>query len=247
MRRKHPVSTQSPLRLIAGFTLVEMAIGMMIIALLLGSILVPLSAQVEQRKISETQKVLDETKEALIGFALAHGYLPCPAVSATNGDEARNSGGTCANRYGFIPWAALGSPKLDAWGHIIRYSVSPNFSNSAMPFTLTSASDITIQSRNSLGTEYNVSNSAAVPAVILSVGKNGYWGTTDTGDAVEDKPPVETNNPDEDINGNGTGTSFFHRTMTTNEGVAGGEFDDIVVWLSRHVLFNRMVAAGRLP
>ena len=26
-----------------------------------------------------------------------------------------------------------------------------------------------------------------------------------------------------------------------------GEFDDIVVWLSPNILFNRMIAAGRLP
>lgn len=28
---------------------------------------------------------------------------------------------------------------------------------------------------------------------------------------------------------------------------AGNEFDDIVVWLSPDVLYNRMVAAGQLP
>ena len=61
-----------------GFTLVELAISIFIIALLLGSILVPLATQVEQRQISETQKTIEEIKEALIGFALANSYLPCP-------------------------------------------------------------------------------------------------------------------------------------------------------------------------
>jgi hypothetical protein len=28
---------------------------------------------------------------------------------------------------------------------------------------------------------------------------------------------------------------------------AGGEFDDIVDWVSPHVIYNRLVAAGKLP
>jgi len=33
----------------------------------------------------------------------------------------------------------------------------------------------------------------------------------------------------------------------TEAGTTVGEFDDIVTWLSRYVLFNRMVTAGKLP
>src|SRR5687767_8707088 len=61
-----------------GFTLVEIAIAIFIIMLLLGSILVPLTTQVEQRQVSETQKMLKDIKEALISHAVAKGYLPCP-------------------------------------------------------------------------------------------------------------------------------------------------------------------------
>src|SRR6266704_3197068 len=106
-----------------GFTLIELAVTLFIITLILGSILIPLTAQVEQRQISDTRKTLEETKEALIGFAIAKGYLPCPAISASNGLEDR-SGGACTlvagvpRRDGFIPWATLGVSKLDAWGHI---------------------------------------------------------------------------------------------------------------------------------
>ena len=39
-----------------GFTLIELAVVIVVIALLLGSILVPLTSQVEQRKVLETQK-----------------------------------------------------------------------------------------------------------------------------------------------------------------------------------------------
>ena len=53
----------------AGFTLVEMAIVLMIVGLLLGGLLVPLSAQMEQRNVTETRKQLDEIQQALIGYA----------------------------------------------------------------------------------------------------------------------------------------------------------------------------------
>ena len=237
----------------AGFTLVEMAIGILVIALLLGSILVPLSTQVEQRKISETQKALDEIREALLGYALTQGYLPCPAVSATTGTEGSRAAGVCNSRMGFLPWADLGSAKLDAWGRIYLYSVTPAFSNAspATRFTLGTTRDITIQTRDSAGTLVNLSVGNNIPAIILSVGRNGYWGTIDNGAIVGDKPnvPPDPDNPDEDANrnGNGDGRNFITRTLTENTGAAGGEFDDIVVWLSPNVLFNRMVAAGQLP
>ena len=48
-----------------GFTLIELAVALFIIALLLGSILVPLATQVEQRQISETQKTMEEIRDAL--------------------------------------------------------------------------------------------------------------------------------------------------------------------------------------
>jgi prepilin-type N-terminal cleavage/methylation domain-containing protein len=231
-----------------GFTLVEMAIGILVIALLLGSILVPLSTQVEQRKISETQKALDEIREALLGFALTQGYLPCPAVSATNGAEGSRTNGVCDNRMGFVPWGALGSPKLDAWGRIFLYSVTPAFSNAppAARFSLGTGRDITIETRDNAGTLINLSVNSNIPAVILSVGRNGHWGTIDDGTTTGD---ASGTNIDEDANqdGNGSGRDFIVRTQTDNSGAAGGEFDDIVAWLSPNVLFNRMVAAGQLP
>jgi type II secretory pathway pseudopilin PulG len=232
----------------AGFTLVEMAIGILVIALLLGSILVPLSTQVEQRKISETQKAMEEIREALLGYAITQGNLPCPAASATVGSEGGRTAGVCNDRMGFLPWGALGSPKLDAWGHIFIYSVTPAFSNvsPAPRFTLGTARDITIQTRDSAGTLINLSVGNNIPAIILSVGRNSHWGTIDDGTAVGDGSGT---NADEDANqdGGASGRDFTTRTLTENTGAAGGEFDDILVWLSPNVLFNRMVAAGQLP
>src|ERR1700739_3194100 len=120
-----------------GFTLVEIAIVLVIVGLIICGLITPLSMQIEQRKVTETQRALDEAREALIGYALHNGYLPCPAISAANGQEDR-SGIACTDtrRLGFLPWATLGLPKLDSWNHLFRYSVAPAFSHSGQLVTL---------------------------------------------------------------------------------------------------------------
>ncbi|MBZ0104303.1 MAG: type II secretion system GspH family protein [Sulfuricella denitrificans] len=231
-----------------GFSLIELAIVLVVVALLIGGLLVPLSMQIEQQRIRDTQKTLEEVKEALVGFAIANGRLPRPATLASNGAE-KASCVTEAECTGFIPWATLGVPKLDSWGKIIRYSVTPDFAKS-VPFTLNSTvATKTIQARDDTGALIYLAGQAVcaianqcMPAVIFSHGKNN-WGTSDSGGANADG---STTNVDEDAN-NAASTNFISRTFTESTTVTGGEFDDLVTWLSPNILFNRMVAAGRLP
>jgi len=231
-----------------GFTLVEMAVALFIIALLLGSILVPLTAQVEQRQIADTQKKQDEAKEALIGFALANGYLPCPAISATNGQEDRTAG-TCTGgkRDGYLPWDTLGISRLDAWGRIYRYSVTPAFanSNSASLFKVTTSTDITVRTRDGGGALTVLASN--VPAIVVAHGKNGYGAVDNLGAALALPSGWPAANTDE--NSNATSTTSFVSRSPQAEGASGtgGEFDDVVTWVPLYLLLNRMIAAGKLP
>lgn len=231
-----------------GFTLVEMAVVLAIIALLLAGLLVPLTSQVEQRQISDTQRSLEEIKEALTGFAVANGYLPCPAISATNGLEDRTAGVcTAGKREGFIPWATLGVSKLDAWGHVFRYSVTPDYARTAPPFAFTTGKDISVQTRDATGTLIPLTNANSIPAIVLSHGKNGYGSVDDQGIVQQLPPAWQVNQPDEYKNY--IDPILFVSRVPQAAGATGpgGEFDDIVVWLSPNILFNRMVAAGKLP
>ena len=81
----------------AGFTLVEMAVVLLIMALLLGGLLPTLSSRVEQQRLGEVRKQLDEIEQAAIGYALINGRLPCPASSSSNGAESFASGGNATN------------------------------------------------------------------------------------------------------------------------------------------------------
>lgn len=233
-----------------GFSLIEISVVMLIVTMLLGAILVPLTTQVAQRKISDTQKTLEDIKEALLGYAIANGRLPCPASSTSSGIESPAGGGVCTNPYdGLVPAATLGLQAtdsqgyaIDAWGSRIRYAVTisntsafttangmRNVGMTALLPSLDVCPTSTGITTTSCGTGNPYLANSAV-AVILSLGPN--WATGGTG-------------ADEAANLNGDQVFVSHvRSDSSNP---NGEFDDIVTWLSSNVLISRMVAAGQLP
>lgn len=239
----------------SGFTLLELAVVMFVLALLLSSFLVPLGTQVDQSNISATQKGLDDVKEALIGFALANGRLPCPAdpTIATGLPNAGVERATCtgANVNGVLPWTTLGVNETDAWGKRYTYRVTAIFADAIATtfgascpvgtvatqssFALCSQGDITI-------TDGSSNISTFIPAVVVSHGKDGYGAYTTSGTQL----PTTGAGPDELENTNANAT-FVSRPFTDNPAAAGGAFDDIVVWITPNILLNRMVAAGKLP
>jgi prepilin-type N-terminal cleavage/methylation domain-containing protein len=227
-----------------GFSLVEIAIVLVIVGLMVGGLLTPLTMQMEQRKAADTQRALDEAREALVGFAVRYGYLPCPAISASDGQEDR-SGNRCTGerREGYLPWATLGLARLDAWSHLYRYSVTPAFADSANRFKLVTARDITVYTRDALGNLSAATAPSDIPAVILSHGRNGYGATSDVGLKL-----LNASRSNEDEQGNAAADiSFMARNVSDNRALPGGEFDDMVAWVSPNILFNRMVAAQVLP
>src|SRR5438045_6809229 len=139
-----------------GFTLVELAVVLAIIGLVLGALMVPLNAQIDQQRINDTQRQLDVIREALLGFAAANGRLPCPATAITPnttagaGSETR-AAGACTATEGVLPWATLGISEADAWQRRFTYRVTLEFANDApagalATFTLTDNGNITISS-----------------------------------------------------------------------------------------------------
>jgi len=129
-----------------GFSLVELAVVMMIIGLLLAAALIPFSTQIDLRSQADTQRTLDAIKEAIIGFALANGRLPCPADgtvpagTAGAGTEVLTGispNTTCSATFGAVPWATLGVPETDAWGRRFSYWASQTFADGIGPPTAT--------------------------------------------------------------------------------------------------------------
>jgi prepilin-type N-terminal cleavage/methylation domain-containing protein len=122
-----------------GFTLVELAVVVLVVGLLIGSLLVPLSTQVDQRNATEAQRRLEDAREALIGYAIANQRFPCPASGTSNGQESfcTNAGASvpascgaptltppadqrCSNfSNGYLPGAVLGLNNLDSSGYAL--------------------------------------------------------------------------------------------------------------------------------
>lgn len=247
---KNPRSIQA----LRGFTLAELAIVLVIVALLGSGLIVSLSSQRDIQAQTETNRQLNEAIEAILGFATANGRLPRPAVSATDGTER----GTCASESdcaGFLPWQVLGVKKTDSWGKLVRYSVTPAFANSVI--SLTTIATKKVLSRDSSGNTIYVVGQAAscstgnpcTPAVIFSHGKQRF-GTDDSGIALPGGTATsidEASNDTGTVNAGPAGTQYMTRTFTDNTVAVGGEFDDQVIWLSPNIIFNRLIAAGRLP
>ena len=229
-----------------GFTLIEMAVAIFVIALLLGSFLVPLTTQVEQRQIGDMEKNLSEMRDALLGFAIANGYLPCPDTG-TNGSE--NAGATTCSTItsnvacGRLPYVTLGVPNSDVWGNRLTYCVNELFARrgAGSTFTLsTVGTDIRICPTAATCASAPISSTAIFG--IIAHGRNGYGATNlSTGSSNPAAPHA-----DERENYDNNDRDIVWRIRTA-DGSAAGEFDDVVVWLPRYTLFNRMVAAGKLP
>jgi prepilin-type N-terminal cleavage/methylation domain-containing protein len=115
-----------------GFTLIELAVVIAIVALLLGALLVPLATQIQGRNVRETQLALKDIKQALVGFAVTQGRLPCPDTDR-DGFENAACGNWTDYAEGFLPWQDLAVTPTDAWGRVFRYAVSSEFTYASVP------------------------------------------------------------------------------------------------------------------
>ncbi len=238
----HP---RSPLRTTAkelqrGFSLIEVALVLVVVGLALGGLMSAMGSQLENKRISDTQQALEEVKEALIGYAIINKRLPGPATSATNG-VALTSCPTEVICTGYVPWATLGVPKRDAWAKLIRYSVTPGFVSTDITVTPPTATKI-IRTRTA---GVLVTEPPSVPVVIFSHG-NANFGTTETGGVIANGGgPGNLDEISNNTGGTGgaAGTTFIRRAPSASTAI-GGEFDDLVVTLTSPILIARMSKAG---
>jgi prepilin-type N-terminal cleavage/methylation domain-containing protein len=117
-----------------GFTLVEIAIVLMIVAILLGYTVALFPRQQELKQFRAADRETDEIIEAIIGFAQIYGRLPCPALPSSGGEEDGGGAAGCTFYGGFVPMRTLGlngrvngdNLMIDPWGGPYRYYVTNN-------------------------------------------------------------------------------------------------------------------------
>jgi prepilin-type N-terminal cleavage/methylation domain-containing protein len=244
-----------------GFSLVEMAIVLIIMGLLLAALFAPLQAQRNIAALTQTQTTLDNAKQALVGYAQSNGRLPCPATNASNGNEAPVGGGICTQPNGFLPAATLGIQPadaqgfaLDGWDNRIRYAVNQTVMNPldgtiSASYHFTTSGEMANQGIVNLQPSLRVCASAALivatrcSAVSPGVAESNFLANNavavifSLGTTGEDTAGVdEAENLDTDH-------LFISHDITAS---TTNEFDHVVTWVSPYVLYNALVQAGQL-
>lgn len=125
----------------AGFTLIEVAILLVIIGLTVSGAISVVGPVRAAGKDNQTSLRMDLIQKALQVYVIRNGCLPCPAnggLDPATASAGRSNDGTfyvtacaagaCATANAVVPWRTLGlsdNEALDAWGNRIRYVASP--------------------------------------------------------------------------------------------------------------------------
>lgn len=117
-----------------GFTLVEIAIVLLIVGLLTRTLLEPVTTAQLHRKYDVTRSELQTVKDSLHAHLVAHGHLPCPISDTASNQmsDTHDAEAVCMISQGTVPAVALGlsgainsgGALLDVWNRPYRYVVS---------------------------------------------------------------------------------------------------------------------------
>jgi prepilin-type N-terminal cleavage/methylation domain-containing protein len=222
-----------------GFTLVEMAVVLIIAAILLGGLLVPIAAQQEIKNLEATRTSLKTINEALLGFAVLNGRLPCPSTQAdpTNANYGLEDA-ACSASYaaeGYLPWRTLGVAETDEWG--TRRTATTSNWNGYWRYRIDRNYTTT------MGFSANILAATATYGDTLSVRDSG--GNTIT--STIERPVAIVYSTGKNFTADGQNASFEATTGIYESNPNAATFDDIPIWVTRPTLVNRLVAAGKLP
>ncbi len=220
-----------------GFSLLEMTVVLMVFGLLAGGIVKALGVQREQARINEAMAQLASIREALIGFALVYGRLPCPAIPELPANDNQSGLEACPREHGVVPWQTLGVAVTDPWGNRLTYFVDRDFSKPLSPEEMTAGlrSLITLSSTGRANIQERAGTNilSEIPAVIVSHGPRALGAYTSNGLQRPGATGDEAENADSDL-------SFIARPPDDS-------FDDLLTWLPTTILKNRLVSVGKLP
>lgn len=229
-------------RSLAGFSLAEMAITLLIITLLSSGAFMALRVQAERSQFVQTQVALTEAKQALLAYAAIEGKLPCPAAATNDTGIALEDCNDSNKNRGLIPWKTLGIQGTDAWDRYLSYQVGSTFTKAAVL-------DPTARSGLKTGffskdpgnivlteTSADPTQNESVAFAIWSQGANGYGARS----AANTELPASSNAAEQantPKQASDTALKIYLGPMTDS-------FDDIGMSVSRYVLFRQMLDAG---
>ncbi len=199
-----------------GFTLIEIAIVMVIIGLLAGGG-VSLMGMLTQRKArNETIDYLKETKEALISYASINGKLPW---ADTDGDGSQNNNATS----GTLPYLDLKVRPSDPYKRVFRYEINSNLGTDSP--TTCNALKTGLSSGPRVVDGDGAASSFYIAAILISSGPMDLDSDGNVFDAI-------TSGSHQGDNTDGTPNYIRHTPIDT--------FDDLVVYIGGNELYGNL-------
>ncbi|MEM7563343.1 MAG: type II secretion system protein [Pseudomonadota bacterium] len=258
----------------SGFTLIEIAIALVIITVLLGYTVAMFPVQQELKQYRDVDQEMEQIIDDLIGYAQVNGRLPCADADNDGLEDWAGVGNDCTSWFGNVPARTIGydgnysagGVLIDPWGSAYRYQVSAI--DSGVPAD-TFGDFITPNGiRNAGIAQFDQFTVGATPPdlQVCNVQPAAHSAATPTDELVcdantdvvtnvaavvlslgKDKDNVIANTSDiqsENLDNSVTDTVFIASTRNDS---AGNEYDDVVKWISTSKLFGRMIAAEQLP
>ncbi|MBY4676524.1 prepilin-type N-terminal cleavage/methylation domain-containing protein [Marinobacterium arenosum] len=228
-----------------GFTLVEVAIVLVVLSVLTASAVVGFSGFSDTLRSKATGRYLEQARKALENHIAVNSYLPCPDIDG-DGVEDRGGSAVCASAYGDLPYINLGLERLTPWDDVAFYAVSDNaddfqcgdnpeesevcyfedtnapaFDLSTEPVTdVPDADNLQVRSTADAGAGETDNIAVGLVVVIGSYGKNA---------AITRADCAAISNEDENENCNDDRTFVLHTQQRPTDTDSG--FDDQLVWL----------------
>lgn len=245
----------------SGFSLVEMAIVLVIASIALTMGVAAFSAAMANAAHSATTKRQEIIKDALASYVSKYRRLPCPDLPGASGnvpgtgDDNRTTPGNaatvCAAAVGVVPYIDIGLPResvLDGWDNFFTYAVTTD-GNPKLDWTRSinfipgKLGNLTVQRRDpaTSSTTTNVTAPENAAFVLISHGPNGLgaWSSQGTANVA----PLSGS--DEATNTSG-GTNFIQREPSTNTALVYGAFDDQVTFMKPSELIAGLVKDGSI-
>lgn len=250
-------------RNVAGFTIAEMAVVVVIMAVVMTSSMKLLNTQVTNAAIQQTRDKQAEIRQALLQFMRSNGRLPCPDTKLSplgpDGVEVAPCNTNIVDGFGVVPWQTLGLGRdraVDGWGNFMSYRVANGFFAGLMTTDWTSKTgvnlnantfsilewsapqpNIVVQERSPIAPFplVNVTTPGQAVVVLLSHGKS-------SGGAVKQNGVSEavSFNADEALNATAPFTPLVTRPLTLWpwDPAGAGSFDDVLSYMLPSDLFS---------
>jgi prepilin-type N-terminal cleavage/methylation domain-containing protein len=261
---------------IKGFTLIEIAIVLLVVSILLGYTVALFPVQQELKQYRAVNDEMDRIIDAIYAYAQVNGRLPCAASlalrngspDAEDGNASPDNGTECNQWYGYLPAKTLGIDGrydvdkllLDPWGSPYRYQVTANDTNSDDSSSglgvaggdFVTDNDIQSVSMNLLSPDLQICTANPTLLATDTTCGGAEFTVADGIPAVvlslgKDRGLVNSVVENENLDNTLDGTTDIVFVKTARNETAATGYDDIVKWISPNTLYSRMIDAGQLP